>query len=115
MQTFDVVLKLLLQQSNQLLSQLAGVTILSWLPTELPRVQNRRLDLLGRAANGRLIHFECQSTNDLLMLLRMGEYSFAIYRLYSEFPLQFVLYVGREPLRMAEVFQNRFNPSGIRL
>ena len=50
MQEFDVVLKLLLQRSKHMLPQLAEVTMVSWLQTELPRVQNRRLDLLGWAS-----------------------------------------------------------------
>ena len=40
--------KLLFEQSKQMLSQLTGFTIESWLPIELPRVQNQRVDLLGR-------------------------------------------------------------------
>jgi predicted transposase YdaD len=102
MQEFDVVLKLLLQQSKQILSQLAGITIVNWLPTELPRVQNLRLDLLGQASNGTLVQIECQSTNDPAMPLRMAEYSLGVYRLHGQFPLQLVLYVGREPVRMAD-------------
>jgi predicted transposase YdaD len=101
MHTFDVVLKLLLQQSKQILPQLAGVTVVNWLPTEFPRVQNRRLDLLGRMSNGQLVHFECQSTNHLYMPWRMAEYSLGVHREYGQFPLQFVLHVGREPLRKA--------------
>ncbi len=102
MQEFDVVLKLLLQQAKGFLSQLAGVTIEKWLPTELPRVQNPRMDLLGETAMGDLVQLECQSTNDAFMALRMAEYSLGIYRLHGRFPLQIVLYVGRETLRMAD-------------
>ncbi|MFL6465572.1 MAG: hypothetical protein ACJ73N_14330 [Bryobacteraceae bacterium] len=87
MQEFDVVLKLLLRQSKCLFSQLAGITIINWLPTELPRVQNRRLDLLGQTGDGTLVQLECQSTNDPAMPLRMAEYSLAVYRLHGRFPL----------------------------
>lgn len=108
MQEFDVVLKLLLQHSKQILPQLAGITVVSWLPTELPRVQNRRLDLLGQASDGTLVQLECQSTNDPAMPLRMAEYSLAVYRLHGRFPLQLVLYIGREPARMADRLQGPF-------
>ena len=65
-------------------------------------MQNPRLDLLGRASNGRLVQMECQSTNDLLIPLRMAEYSLGAYRQYGQFPLQLVLYVGRRRLRMPQ-------------
>ncbi len=108
MQAFDIVLKLLLQQSKQILPQLAGVTVVDWLPTELPKVQNRRLDLLGRADNGALLHIDCQSTNIPQMPLRMAEYLLDAYRQYGEFPLQLLLYVGREPLRMTNRLEGLF-------
>ena len=108
MQIFDVVLKLLLQQSKQILPQLTGVTVVDWLPTELPKVQNRRLDLLGRASDGTLLHIDCQSTNLAQMPLRMAEYLLDAYRQYGVFPLQLVLYVGREPLRMANRMEGPF-------
>ncbi len=102
MQTFDVVLKLLLQHSQQILPQLAGVTVVSWLSNEVPRMQNLPLDLLGQTGDGMLVQLECQSTNDSAMPLRMAEYSLGVYRLHGQFPLQLVLYVGREPMRMAD-------------
>lgn len=59
-------------------------------------MQNQRLDLLGRAGNGQLVQIEAQSANDSAMPLRMAEYSLGVYRQYGQFPLQFVLYVGRK-------------------
>lgn len=110
MQAFDIVLKLLLQRSQQFLPQLAGVTVVDWLPNELPHMQNPRLDLLGRASNGQLVQIEAQSTNDPAMPLRMAEYSLGAYRQYGQFPLQLVLYVGRKrlhiPLRLPEPFES---------
>ena len=53
MQAFDIILKLLLQQSKRIMPQLAGRTVVNWLPTELLRLQNCCLDLLGRALAGK--------------------------------------------------------------
>ncbi|MBV9938612.1 MAG: hypothetical protein JO150_08920, partial [Acidobacteriaceae bacterium] len=109
MQAFDIVLKLLLQRSRQLLPQLAGVTVVNWLPTELPHMQNRHLDLLGQTNDGRLVQIEGQSTNDPTMPSRMAEYSLGAYRQYGQFPFQLVLYVGRKRLRMPQRLPEPFD------
>ncbi len=102
MQTYDIVLKLLFEKSKLTLSRLTGFTIETWLPIELPRVQNQRVDLLGKANDGTLVQLEFQSSNDPAMALRMAEYSLGVYRLQGSFPRQIVLYVGREAIRMAD-------------
>ena len=43
---------------------------------------------------------ELQSRNDSLLPLRMAEYSLRVFRLYNQFPEQYVLYVGTDPLNM---------------
>jgi hypothetical protein len=48
----------------------------------------------------RLISMELQSANDWLLPLRMAEYSLRVYRLHKQFPEQYVLYVGSDPMRM---------------
>ena len=76
MQEYDVALKLLLRLPGLLaLQELTGTAIDTWLDAELPRIQNIRADLLGKTANGSLIHLELQSSNDGTMPLRMAEYS----------------------------------------
>jgi predicted transposase YdaD len=70
---------------------------------ELPkvqRVQNLRLDLLGRTVEGGLIHLEVQSGNDPAMPFRMVEYCLGVRRLLGQFPRQIVLYVGEAPVSM---------------
>lgn len=45
--------------------ELTGTVIAEWLDVELPKiqkVQSLRLDLLGRSAEGELIHIELQSS-----------------------------------------------------
>ncbi len=49
MPRYDVALKLVLQSSARTtLGELTGTLIAKWLSVELPRVQNRRLDLWVR-------------------------------------------------------------------
>jgi hypothetical protein len=101
-QEYDVSLKVLLQSAAvTALRLLTGKEVVEWLNVELPKVQNRQVDLLGLATDGELVHIELQSTNDSQMPLRMAEYCLAIYRAQSKWARQLVLYVGREPLRMA--------------
>jgi len=104
MHEYDIVLKLLLQQSAESMMQaLIGASVINWLPIELPKVQNPRVDLLGEiAAGGALIHIELQSNNDPDMPLRMAEYCLGIHRRFSRFPRQIVVYVGSGPLRMPD-------------
>jgi hypothetical protein len=53
MQQYDTVLKALLQASAYFaLEQISGSKVIRWLPIELPKVQNLRMDLLGETASG---------------------------------------------------------------
>jgi predicted transposase YdaD len=102
----DALLKVLLQQSSpEVYRQLQIDPVCEWLNVDLPRVENRRVDLLGRTASGRLIHIEFQSANDPHMPLRMAEYGLSILRKYGEFPEQLVIYIGNDPLRMDREFR----------
>jgi hypothetical protein len=95
MQEYDVALKLLLRSSAGIaMRELTGVAVETWLDVELPRVQNRRVDLLGETADRSLIHMELQSTNEAAMPLRMAEYCLSIFRLHGKFPRQIMLYAA---------------------
>ena len=101
MQEYDVALKLLLRLPGLLaLQELTGTRVETWMDAEIPKIQNLRADLLGKAADGSLIHLELQSSNDGAMPLRMAEYALGIFRLYRQFPRQVLVYVGEAPLRM---------------
>jgi len=82
------------------LLELTGKTVVRWLDVELPRVQNPRVDLLGEASDGELVHIELQSGNAPDMALRMSEYCLAIVRMFGKFPRQTLVYVGQEPMKM---------------
>jgi hypothetical protein len=79
---------------------LAGTAVTRWLDVELPKMQNRRLDLLGETVDGGLVHVELQGSHDASMPLRMAEYCLGVFRLFGRFPQQVVLYVGEPQLRM---------------
>ncbi len=106
MNQYDTVLKSLLTNSkNLLIKQITGATNRRWLNVELPKVAQPRVDLLfevkaSRDRGRRIIQLELQSRNDLWLPIRMAEYGLAVYRVHQIFPEQYVLYVGREKLRM---------------
>jgi predicted transposase YdaD len=101
-QNYDVTLKTLLRDSaGRAVYTATGLSIETWLDTELPKVANPRLDLLGETHDGSLLHLELQIRNDANMAKRMAEYALAIYRIYDKFARQIVLYAGESDLRMA--------------
>lgn len=102
----DALLKLLVQGSGgEPFRQLQLEKVSALLNVDLPRTQDRRVDLVYRTVSGRLVNIEVQSTNDPLMPLRMAEYGLAIMRKYGRYPQQLVLYVGNEPMHMRSGFR----------
>ena len=57
---FDASVKLLIQGSGAPFRQLQLGPVVQWMNVDLPRTQNRRVDLLGRMADGRLLHISRQ-------------------------------------------------------
>ena len=101
MQEYDVTLKLLLRHlSEEAMRDLAGSTVGTWLETELPTVQNLRMDSLGESVDGSLVHLELQSTNDPAMPIRMARYALEVFRKFKRFPRQTMVYVGEGPFHM---------------
>ena len=103
MHQYDSVLKSLLAGSqNSFFKRLTNATHGHWLNVELPRVTQRRVDLLFEVIlTLELILIELQSFNDPLLPLRMAEYALMVAQVYQRFPALYVLYVGSEPLNMA--------------
>ena len=101
----DALVKLLIQCSESPLLQWQLGPVAEWLNVDLPRTQNRRVDLLGRMSDRRLLHIELQSTNDHSMPFRMAEYALAITRRYGQYPVQLLIYVGNAKLRMKPEFR----------
>ncbi len=92
-----------------MVKQFTGSSAVKWLNVESPKVSNRRVDLLCRLKDGRLVHIELQSRNERHFGFRMGQYLFEIARRYGSPPVQIVLYVGEAPLRM----KNRVEGPGV--
>ena len=87
---------------NSFFQRLTGATRGHWLNVELPRVTQRRVDLLFEVIQTlELILIELQSFNDPLLPLRMAEYALLIAQIYERFPTLYVLYVGSERMSMA--------------
>lgn len=61
---------------------------------ELPKVNNRRLDLLGERPDGELFGIEFQSRNERHFPFRMGAYLFGAAEQRGRLPRQIVLSVG---------------------
>ena len=103
MHQYDSVLKSLLAGSqNSFFKRFTNATRGHWLNVELPRVTQRRVDLLFEVIlTLELILVELQSFNDPSLPLRMAEYALMVARVYGRFPELYVLYVGSEPLNMA--------------
>ena len=101
---YDMAVKELFQRDHpSLLDQLtAGVAVRQVLNVELPRVLERRADLVLLLANGTILHIEFQSFNDKDMPYREGIYCLLIGEKYRTHVRQVVLYVGQEKMRMKD-------------
>ena len=104
-QDYEVVLKLLFRQSGHgIVRELTGLGVTTWLDKELPEVRNTGADMRGETADGELLHFEFQIDNARFTELRMAGYYVYIYRLFGRHPIQILIYVGRERLRLTDRF-----------
>ena len=104
MREFDSALKkALTEKQARWFRRPTGCESLRWINVELHKSGRLRADLLGLAPDGRIFHFELQSANDPAIWLRMLEYALAIYRRYGVWPVQFVIYVGPDPMQMKGV------------
>ena len=105
-QQYDVSLKLLFRKSTGLVARaLFGGRIREWVNVELPRVQNPRVDLLARMADGSLRHVEVESRCQADMARRQAEYYLGLHRRFDEHVEQVVLYVGEAPMRVRTQFK----------
>ena len=106
-QDYDVVLKLLFRsKSSQAVREIAGGPVKRWLDKERPAIRNTRADLLGETVGGEFVHLEFMSVNQKFIELRMAGYYVEIYQACGRHPLQALVYVGREKLRMRGHFKS---------
>ena len=106
---FDTTLKeLFLATPRSLVEQLTGGKVEVWLMNEQPSVKVRRIDLVARLTDGRILHVELQEDDDPNMPWRMLEYYAPLRLTYEQEPWQIVLYVGAgKPKRMIHIREKR--------
>jgi hypothetical protein len=109
---FDGALKEVFQEDlPTLLKRLTrGLAVKEFLNVELPKVRERRVDLVLSLEDDSLLHIEFQSTNDRNMAYRMVEYWALIKGRFKRPLRQVVLFVGQA--RSAIV--NRLEEDGLR-
>ncbi len=101
---FDGTLKELFQNDRPtLLKDLSGgVRVRQFLNVELPKVQQRRVDLAILMEDDTILHIEIQSTNDRKIAFRMGHYYLLLKEQHRLPVKQVLLYVGGAPMAMPD-------------
>jgi len=79
---------------------LTGRKPLDFLDANFPKVEELQADLLVRLEDDSVFHLEFQTSNDVLMPLRMLKYYIYLYQAYNKEPIQLVLFVGNNSLSM---------------
>jgi hypothetical protein len=106
LQQYDITLKsLLLSSKPKVVEALTGSSVERWITTELPKVQNLRVDLLAETVDGNLVQIELQRKQEHDFAFRMLEYSVAVTRIHGRVPHQIGLYIGPEPLRLPDRYE----------
>jgi hypothetical protein len=105
-QSYDVSLKaLFLREGGGIVHRmLFGGKIAEVLATEQPKVYNHRADLVLRTEDGKLHQVEFQTANESGFARRMLGYYVHLEGEYGEHVMQTVLYMGREPMRLANTY-----------
>ncbi len=100
---YDTTLKEILQAGTpRLWELLLGEQPKEFLTVELPSVKMRKPDFVVWLESGALAHLEIQGDNDDEMEWRELEYYQYLNRLFGVPPIQIVLYIGSESLRMRQ-------------
>ena len=104
---YDATLKELLQAGTPGLWRALGLQPpQELLVVEIPSVQVRKPDFVGRFDKGAIVHLEIQGDNDDSMEWRELEYYLMLYRQLGQPPIQIVVYIGAEPMRMRSRIAN---------
>jgi hypothetical protein len=110
---YDITLKDIFNSDKHLprkfIEILTGSKPVKILPTELPVIKNRKVDMLLELENGTILHIEFQSYNDPQMGKRIHEYFSLLDMKYpGKTIIPFVVYVGNDELKMIDEFKNDF-------
>jgi hypothetical protein len=101
---FDGGLKDLFQtdRPSLLVTLAGGRKVKAFLNVELPKVQERRVDLVILLEDDTILHIELQSTNDRKIAFRMGYYYLLLKQQYGLPVRQVLLYVGAARMAMPD-------------
>lgn len=108
-QQFDVAAKLLLgRPRSALFPRLFGGPVIHWHNVELPRIENKRSDLVGETASGELTYLEVDTGNDPEELPRRTCRNFILMedRFPGRIVVPVVLYIGRGPMKFQPPYQS---------
>ena len=99
---FDGALKELFERDRPLLLEklTGGIAVKAFLNVELPKVQERRVDLLLLLVDGSLLHIEFQSKNHRWMAHRVAMYHLLLVQKYKVRVRHVVVYVGQPRMNM---------------
>ncbi|MGH9722161.1 MAG: hypothetical protein ACRD8O_18280 [Bryobacteraceae bacterium] len=99
---YDGALKDLFQQDHPtLLDEITcAVPVKEFLNVELPKMQERRVDLVLSLEDRSILHLEFQSRNHRDMPYRMAMYHLLLTQRYRRHLRHVVLYVGERKMRM---------------
>ena len=99
---FDGALKELFERDRPLLLEklTGGIAVKAFLNVELPKVQERRVDLLLLLVDGTLLHIEFQSKNHRWMAHRVAMYHLLLVQKHKVRVRHVVVYVGQPRMNM---------------
>lgn len=105
---FDGALKDLFERDRpRFLERIAGgVSVKAFLNPDLPKLQERRADMVMRLADGSILHVEFQSSNHPRMAYRMAMYHLLLFERYKRLMRHVVLYVGAWRMSMPPRFDS---------
>ncbi|MBM3737530.1 MAG: hypothetical protein FJW39_17250 [Acidobacteria bacterium] len=109
-QQFDVSVKLLFERlDGAIFPEIFDGPVIRWLNIELPKVENRRLDLLAQCAERRLVYIEIDAQNRVKLLSRMARNCYTLKeRRQKSLICPVVYYIGREPMTLPETYETEF-------
>ncbi|MBF0563852.1 MAG: hypothetical protein HQK89_01280 [Nitrospirae bacterium] len=106
-QLYDITLKKTIKNiPKRFLKILTGFDEGEFLDTNFPTVQNRIPDIVIKLPDISIFHLELESNNENNMVWRMHDYYSLIFQRDGLKIRQILLYVGNEPLRMADRIQH---------
>jgi len=98
---YDRTLRELFQDIPKgLIKLLSNKEAVELLETQFPKVEQKEADLVVKLDDDSIFHLEIQSSNNAIMPKRMLQYALLIESVHKKFPIQCVLYVGDQNIKI---------------